>query len=51
MEFSNQIWLKVGEHEYKYIYKYIFEIELEKIKCCLKMAPNTSFVTLRKNAK
>ena len=45
MEFFNEIWLKVGEHEYIYI----FEIKFEK-KFCLKMAAKTSFVTLCNNA-
>ena len=34
MEFFNEIWLKVGEHEYIYI----FEIKFEKNFFCLKMA-------------
>ena len=46
MEFFNEIWLKVGEHEYIYI----FEIKFEKKIFCLKMAAKTSFVTLRNNA-
>ena len=47
MEFFNEIWLKVEEHEYIYI----FEIQFErKKKICLKMADKTSFVTLCNNA-
>ena len=46
MEFFNEIWLKVGEHEYIYI----FEIQFGKKIFCLKMAAKTSFVTLRNNA-
>ena len=45
MEFFNEIWLKVGKHEYIYI----FEIKFEKI-FCLKMATKTSFVALYNNA-
>ena len=46
MEFFNEIWLKVGEHEYIYI----FEIRFEKKLFCSKMVAKTSFVTLRNNA-
>ena len=45
MDFYNEIWFKVGEHEYIYI----FEIKVEK-KICLKMVTKTSFVTLCNNA-
>ena len=45
MKFFNEIWLKVGEHGYIYI----FEIKFEKIFCS-EMAAKTSFVTLRNNA-
>ena len=45
MEFFNEIWLKVGEHEYIYI----FEIKVKKL-FCLKMAAKTRFVTLCNNA-
>ena len=46
MKFFNEIWLKVGKHEYTYI----FEIKFEKKKFCVKMAAKTNFVTLHKNA-
>ena len=46
MEFSNEIWLKVGEHEYINI----LEIKFEKKIFCFEMAAKTSFVTLRNNA-
>ena len=46
MEFFNEILLKVGEHEYIYI----FEIKFEKKKFCLRMAAKISFVTPRNNA-
>ena len=46
MKFFNEIWFKVGEHEYIYI----FEIKFEKKLFCLKMATKTRFVTLRNNA-
>ena len=36
-EFFNEIMLKVGEHEYTYI----FEIKFEKKKICLKLAMNS----------
>ena len=41
MDFFNEMWLKVGEHEYIYI----FEIEFVKKIFCLKMVAKTSFVT------
>ena len=44
MEFSNEIWLRVGEHEYINI------CEIKKKIFCLEMAAKTSFVTLRNNA-
>ena len=37
-EFFSEIWLKVGEHEYIYI----FEMKFEKKIFCLKMATKTS---------
>ena len=46
MEFFNEIWLKVGEHEYIYI----FEIRFDKKLLNLKLAAKTSFGTLRNNA-
>ena len=46
MEFFNEFWLKVEEHEYIYI----FEIKFEKKLFCLKMAAKTSFEILRNNA-
>ena len=46
MEFSNEIPLKVGEHEYTNI----CEIKFEKKIFRLEMAAKTSFVTLRNNA-
>ena len=45
-EFFNEIWLKVGEHEWHWL----FEIEFGKKLFCLKMAAKTSFVTLHNNA-
>ena len=39
-EFFNKIWLKVGENEYIYIFKW----NLKK-KICLEMAAKTIFVT------
>ena len=38
MNFFNEIWLKVGEHRYIYI----FEIKFEKKLFCLKMAAKIS---------
>ena len=46
MEFFNEIWLKVGEHEYVYI----FQIKFENKLFCFKMVAKTSFVTLCNNA-
>ena len=46
MEFFNEIWLKVGKHEYIYIFK----IKCEKQLFCLQMVAKTSFVTLPNNA-
>ena len=46
MEFFNEVWFKVGEHEYIYI----FEIKFEKKLFFLKMVTKTRFVTLRNNA-
>ena len=46
MEFFNEIWLKVVEHGYIYI----FEIKFKNKLFCLKIATKTSFVTLRNNA-
>ena len=46
-EFFNEIWLKVEEHEYIYIFK----IKFTKKNFCLKIAAKTSFMTLRNNAK
>ena len=47
MELFNEIWLKVGEHEYIYIFTIRF---IKKKLVCLKMAAKTSLVTLRYNA-
>ena len=46
MEFFNEIWLKVGEHKYIYI----FEIKFEKKNIYPKMAAETSFVILCNSA-
>ena len=46
MEFFNEIWLKVGKHEYIYI----SQIKFEKKIFCSKMVAKTSFVTLLNNA-
>ena len=46
MEFFNEIWLKVEEHEYIYI----FEIKFAKKLFRLKMAAKINFVTLCNNA-
>ena len=44
-EFFNEIWLKVGEYEYIYI----FETNLKKKIFCLKLAAKTRFVDLYKS--
>ena len=46
MKFYNEIWLKVGKHEYIYIFEIKFE---EKEIFCLKMVAKTSFVILHNN--
>ena len=52
MDFFNEIWLKVGEHEYIYNVEIKFEKKKKKKKklFCLQMAAKTSFVTLRNYA-
>ena len=45
MEFSNEIWLKVGEHEYIYICEIKFEIDI-----LFRNGGQNKFVTLRNNA-
>ena len=42
MEFFNEIWLKVGENKYIYI----FEIKFEKKIFCLKMAAKIKFCAI-----
>ena len=39
MEFFNEIWLKIGEHKYIYI----FEIKFEKKILCLKNGGQNNF--------
>ena len=45
-EFFNEIWLKVGEHEYIYITEITFEKKLFRFK----MAAKTIFLILHNNA-
>ena len=45
-EFFNEIWLKVGEHEYIYITETTFKKKLFRFK----MAAKTFFLILRNNA-
>ena len=46
MDFFDEIWLKVGEHEYIYI----FEIKFEKKNIPFKNGGQTSSVILHNNA-